>query len=417
MGLGPSIKMTTLHHYNCPVTKMLSSDEDIEFPGIIVTGVSEVYEDKIRSAVRTGFMAEGLRADGALVAIDGWGNHHVDFVNVIEQLGLKGIPSVGLSYIGTQGRLVCSNAFVDTIIDFNKCGSGYESCVVGQNNLSETDAFKAAALLKSKIKKTRRPWTVESESSVSPRPLRRLTRRTLSVHEVRFGEQTFLKNGILTIRRGIEEGIAFSQPRIKKISVRIVSPGKLNFFVNSNLDYSPVACKVNGRLGEGITCQIGGITVMLTGVEDKSEFQPSIIGSSEGILKDRVILDQAGTPSSSDFLLHIDFLFEEGEARTAEGIQAAHESADRIIDEIRNAMRSAENMEYTSKDFYDIARPGKKKVILVKIVSGLGNMYDTSLFPREPGGYIGSRQMRDIQNMPVFITPNQCRDGAIHSLL
>lgn len=199
MGLGPSIKMTTLHHYNCPVTKILSSDEDIEFPGIIVTGVSEVYEDKIRSAVRTGFMAEGLRADGALVAIDGWGNHHVDFVNVIEQLGLKGIPSVGLSYIGTQGRLVCSNAFVDTIIDFNKCSSGYESCVVGQNNLSETDAFKAAALLKSKIKKTRRPWTVESESSVSPRPLRRLTRRTLSVHEVRFGEQTYLKNGILTV--------------------------------------------------------------------------------------------------------------------------------------------------------------------------------------------------------------------------
>lgn len=238
---------------------MLSSDEDIEFPGIIVTGVSEVYEDKIRSAVRTGFMAEGLRADGALVAIDGWGNHHVDFFNVIEQLGLKGIPSVGLSYIGTQGRLVCSNAFVDTIIDFNKYSSGYDSCVVGQNNLSETNAFKAAALLKSKIKKTRRPWTVESESSVSPRPLHRLTRRTLSVHEVRFGEQTFLKNGILTIRRGIEEGIAFSQPQINYLSDR-------------------------------------------------------------------------------------------------------------------------------RHHFYDMARPGKKKVILVKIVSGLGNMYDTSLFPREPGG-------------------------------
>ncbi len=84
MGLGPSIKMTTLHHYNCPVTKALSADEEIEFLGIIVDGVSEVCDDKIYSAVRTGFMAEGMRADGAIVAIDGWGNHHVDFVNVIE---------------------------------------------------------------------------------------------------------------------------------------------------------------------------------------------------------------------------------------------------------------------------------------------------------------------------------------------
>ncbi len=42
MGLGPSIKMTTLHHFRCPVTEALSKEKDIEFTGIIVDGVSEV---------------------------------------------------------------------------------------------------------------------------------------------------------------------------------------------------------------------------------------------------------------------------------------------------------------------------------------------------------------------------------------
>lgn len=46
-------------------------------------------------------------------------------------------------------------------------------------------------------------------------------------------------------------------------------------------------------------------------------------------------------------------------------------------------------MAYKREEFYDLMRPGKPKVILVKIVSGLGNMYDTALFPNEPGGVLG----------------------------
>ena len=416
MGLGPSIKMTTLHHYNCPVTKLLSEDSDIEFLGIIVDGVSEVCDDKIYSAIRTGFMAEGMRADGAIVAIDGWGNHHVDFVNVIEQLGIKNIPAVGLSYIGLQGRLVCSNMYVDTVVDFNKCESGYESCVVGQNNLTDYDAMKAIALLKNKMRKAKGKPIVKVEPE-TPIALRKLTRKTVAVKEVVFGERTSLERGVLTIRKGIEKDLLKNQPRIKDIHVNIVQPGDHDFFVNSNLDYAPIACKVQGTLGEGVTHQLSGITLMLTGVEDISGFQPSNIGSSEGVLKNQVVLDQAGTPKSTDIILHVDCLFEEGQGRTAEGIMAAHEVADKIVQEIRKTMMDVSNMPYKREEFYDVARPGKKKVILVKIVSGLGNMYDTALFPYEPAGYVGARQMMDVKNMPIYITPNQCRDGAIHSLL
>jgi hypothetical protein len=415
MGLGPSIKMTTLHHFQCPVTAALSKEEDLEFAGIIVDGVSEVCDDKIYTAKRVGDIAEAMRADAAIVAIDAWGNHHVDFVNVIEQLGIRGIPSVGMSYIGLQGRLVCSNSYVDCVIDFNKSESGYESCVVGQNNLTDYDAMKAAALLRNKLKKAGKP--VASNSTGENKILRRLTRKIFRIREVKFGDRTGISRGVLTIREGIEKSILAGEPRLKDMKVSVVPPNAHDFFVNSNLDYSPIACKARGELGEGVTHLLSGVTVMLTGVEDKSGFQPSNIGSSEGILREQVVLDQAGTPKSTDILLHIDFLFEEGEGRTADGIMAAHRAADLVVQEIRQEMLHIDDMPYEREEYSDIAKPGRRKVILVKIVSGLGNMYDTAMFPYEPGGYLGSHNMMDSKNIPYVITPNQCRDGVIHSLL
>lgn len=415
MGLGPSIKMTTLHHFRCPLTAALAQDPDIEFTGIIVDGVSEVCDDKIYTAKRTGDIAEMMRADAAIVAIDAWGNHHVDFVNVIEQLGIRGIPSVGLSYIAQQGRLVCSNNYVDCVIDFNKSVSGYESCVVGENNLTDYDAMKAVALVKNKLRKIGK--TVSATDGGEQRCLRMLTQKIFEVKEVRMGKETEIKQGVLTIREGIEKMALMQESRIKGVKVSVIKPGEYDLFVNSNLDYSPIACKVRGELGEGVTHLLSGVTVMTTGVEDVSGFQPSNIGSSEGILRNQMVPDRAGTPASSDYILHVDVLFHEGEGRTAEGIQAAHRVTDRIVQEVRSKLAEPESMPYKKKFFYDNARPGRKKVILVKIVSGLGNMYDTTMFPLEPGGFLGSHNMMDSKNLPYVISPNQCRDGAIHSLL
>lgn len=113
----------------------------------------------------------------------------------------------------------------------------------------------------------------------------------------------------------------------------------------------------------------------------------------------------------------MDILFEEGEGRTAEGIMAAHACSDRIVQEIRRELAKLENMKYEREELLDVARPGKPKIIQVKIVSGLGNMYDSAMFPYEPGGYLGSHNMMDSKNIPYVITPNQGRDGALHSLL
>lgn len=414
MGLGPSIKMTTLHHYHCPITKQLLKEKELDFGGIIVNGVSEGFDDKVFTAQRTGDIAGCMRADGAIVAIDGWGNHHIDFVNVIEQLGMRGIPAIGMSYIGQQGRLVCTNNYVETIIDFNKNVSGYESCIVGDNNLTEYDAMKAVALLKSKMKKI---GNFRTDISIEERTVRRLIRKNYSIGEVRLGEDTEISHGVLTIRKDIVERLTGLEPCIKKMKIRVIKPNEHHQFIHSNLDFMPIAQKESGNLGDGETRLLKGVTVMLTGVEDVSGFQPSNIGSSEGYMDHCIRFNQAGTPAENDIILHMDFLFENGAGRTATGIQAAHRLADSALNEIRKQMNHIEDMPYTRDEFYDVIRPKCSSVILVKIVSGLGNMYDTAIFPNQPGGYIGARNLIDLRNTPFVITPNQCMDGVIHSLV
>ncbi|MGN1022750.1 MAG: glycine/sarcosine/betaine reductase component B subunit [Lachnospiraceae bacterium] len=411
------MKMTTLHHYRCPLTAELGRQTDIAFAGILVDGVSELCDDKIFTAKRTAQLAAMMQADGAIVTVDGFGNHHVDFVNVIEQLGRHGIPAVGVSFFGEQGKLVCTGDYLDCLLDINKTSSGVETCVVGQNNLTADDAYKAVRLLKYRMRKagkTAPPKQAERAFTGTT-----LMRRSFPVHEVRFGRKTQFQHGVLEIMENIRDRALGMSPDIRDIQVRILAPGENDLFVNANLDFFPIACKVSGELGVGITHLLTGMTVMLTGVEEGG-FQPANIGSSYGILRDHLVKDQAGTPASGDYLLHVDVLLRDGAGRTAVGILAAHQAADRIADEIREPLlqlHAGEEPDAVTETFTDAVNPGLPRAVLVKIVSGLGSMYDTALFPAQPCGILGARLIRQCGCIPWAITPNQCRDGVIHSLI
>lgn len=413
MGLGPSIKMTTLHHYNCPLIECATADKDIEVVGVVVSGVSESFDEKIYVAQRVGDIAKILQVEGALIAIDGWGNHHIDFVSTIEELGKNNIVNVGLSFIGLQGRLVCTNPYVDSIIDLNKGVFGYETCVVGENNLTKDDAIKAIAILKSKLK---RKNTIKQEKS-KKEITRELVKKIYNIENVIFGEKTELNGNTLIIRKNIEDTFISFDKIIKKITLNIIKPQGHNVKVNSNLDFMPISCKEKGELGEGVTRELSGVKVMLTGLEEESGYQPANIGSSEGILKEQVKFNMAGTPKEDDFIIHLDFLFSNGKARSAEGITTAHRLADLIIQEIREAVIKVESNDYKEVKFEEKINTSKTKILIVKIVSGLGNMYDTILFPNEPAGVLGGKQIRNCGNIPHLVSVNQCRDGIIHSLI
>ena len=414
MGFGPSTKMTTMHHYRCPIVNVVSSYDGLEFVGVIAKGVADKQVDKERTSVETAKMAKELGLDAAIVALDGWGNHHIDFTTVIGELEKNGIATAGLSFIGQQATFVATNEYVDLVIDYNKTEAGVETQVLGENSLAEIDAMKAMVELRKKMAKRGKKW--DGKKDPNEKKETKLTKDYINVQEVKFGEENKIDGHSLIIDENIAKDALEGQDRIVDINVEVIKPGDHDKEVNTNLDIMPIAAKKSGKLGEEETVELKGVVAMITGVEKVYDLQPANMGSCEGTMKEKISFDRAGTPSVDDYIFHIDFTFKEGEGRTADGIITAHKIADKIIGKIREVLKSYDGKYDQVKDFYNIKRPGKYKIGIVKVVSGVGCMYDTFTKPDEPAGIIGGDNIRLGKNSPVFLTPNEARDGGIHSL-
>lgn len=152
MGVGPSTKETTLHHFRDPLLDVLERDQDIDLTGVIIVGTPQSNDEKYFVGKRTAAWLEAMRVDGVIVSVDGWGNSHVDYANTIEEIGKRGIPVTGLSFIGTQANFVVKNQYMDAIVDINKSEAGIETENVGENNMNRLDARKALAFLKLKMR-------------------------------------------------------------------------------------------------------------------------------------------------------------------------------------------------------------------------------------------------------------------------
>ena len=152
MGIGPSTKETSLHHFRDPLLDVVSNDTDLYLMGILLVGTPDDNKDKMLVGTRSAVWAEAMRADGVIISSDGWGNSDVDFTNTCEQLGIRGIPVTGLNFSGTVAQFVVVNEYLDGIIDINKSADGTETNVVGENNMVALDCRKAMALLKLKMR-------------------------------------------------------------------------------------------------------------------------------------------------------------------------------------------------------------------------------------------------------------------------
>lgn len=152
MGIGPSTKETSLHHFRDPLLDVVSNDTDLDLMGILLVGTPDDNKDKMLVGTRSAVWAEAMRADGVIISSDGWGNSDVDFTNTCEQLGIRGIPVTGLNFSGTVAQFVVVNEYLDGIVDINKSADGTETNVVGENNTVALDCRKAMALLKLKMR-------------------------------------------------------------------------------------------------------------------------------------------------------------------------------------------------------------------------------------------------------------------------
>lgn len=247
--------------------------------------------------------------------------------------------------------------------------------------------------------------------------LRKLIIKSFHIKDVRFGDKTEINNNVLTLKSSIEKTLIASENRIQDIDIDILKPGNLNKEVNTIMDVIPISTKVLGEIGEGITHTLTGVYLVLTGVDETGK-QLGEFGSSEGILKEQLMLNRAGTPSESDIIIHFDVTLKEMDCFSRKWVNIVFSKADEFIQTIREVLKNMNGRNADEKhEFIDeVNKNANKKVVIVKQVAGQGAMYDNLVYPNEPSGFEGGRSIIDLANMPIVLTPNEYRDGAIRAL-
>ena len=250
--------------------------------------------------------------------------------------------------------------------------------------------------------------------------MRQLTIRSFHCDDVEFGDTTsFAKNGDyykMTIKKDIAEELKKSSELFEDLTVKILKPGEHHVKINSVMDIFPISVKALGMIGEGITHTITGAYVMLTGVDTNGR-QICAFGNSDGWMDEKVTFNQPGTPSDSDYIILVDVLIKEGFATKRIGPDACHAACEIMCEPIRaNLKKFRDGQENEKHTFKDLIHPGKKKVCVVKLVSGQGAMYDTHYFAKDPSGFTDSRSIIDSVGSPIILSPNEYRDGALRCL-
>ena len=255
--------------------------------------------------------------------------------------------------------------------------------------------------------------------------LRTLTIQSLHIKEVEFGEKFALSRlnaegetpnyYKLSIPNTISENIV-EEELISSLNIRIIKPYEHHVHIESVMDIFPISVKVLGKLGEGTSRTLTGVYGMICGC-DENHVPVCAFGESSGYLDEQVMLDKAGTPSSTDYIICFDVILKKDAGFSRSGPDAAHRAIDNYCQPLRDILKMKKGADSTEQHVYnDIERVGAPKVVLVKLVSGQGAMYDTHYFPAEPSGFNGSHSIIDSTGSPIYLTPNEYRDGAIRAL-
>jgi D-proline reductase (dithiol) PrdA len=243
-----------------------------------------------------------------------------------------------------------------------------------------------------------------------------LEKRSFAVKEVRLGDKTEFAKGVLTIRQGAVEEARKTNDLIKKMEISVINPDKKHIHTETIMDVIPIACKVEGELGSGVTNVLDGAVFMLTGVDEEGT-QVHEFGSSNGFLDETVVFGRPGCPDDTDIIIRVHCVLERLTGMERRGPMAAHSVCDLVIQEIRNVLKPQPASEAVKTETFNVVkRHGRPRVLLVKEIMGQGAMHDNILLPMQPAGVVGGRPNVDLGNVPVVMTVNEVRDGAIHAL-
>lgn len=259
---------------------------------------------------------------------------------------------------------------------------------------------------------------VKAEPVQEAKAIRSLTKKHFKIEKVVFAEETKIDGTTLYLRTPEEltkEAID-SEELVMDMKLEIITPAEYNKYSETIMDVQPIAAKEEGEIGEGITRVIDGVIMMVTGT-DENGVQIGEFGSSEGVLETNIMWGRPGAPDKGDIFIKTQVTVKEGTNMERPGPLAAHCASDYITQEIREALKKAdESLVVDIEELTQYRRPGKKKVVVVKEIMGQGAMHDNLILPVEPVGTLGAKPNVDLGNVPVVLSPLEVLDGGIHAL-
>jgi D-proline reductase (dithiol) PrdA len=182
------------------------------------------------------------------------------------------------------------------------------------------------------------------------------------------------------------------------------------------MDVIPIAAKVEGEIGTGVTNYLNGVVVVLTGVDEEGT-QVHEFGSSNGFMDETIIYGRPGCPDQDDIIIRVHAVLERLTGMERRGPMTVHAACDNIIQEIRDVIKNMDAsaaLNIEKRDY--VKRHGRPRVLLVKEIMGQGAMHDNIILPAEPAGYPGGRANVDLGNVPLVLNVNEVRDGGIHAV-
>ena len=262
------------------------------------------------------------------------------------------------------------------------------------------------------------PAVEEAKKEEKTTLIRSLTKKHFKIDKVVFGEETKIEGTTLTLRNPeamCAEAVE-TEELVYDMKLDIITPDRYNEYSEAILDIQPIATKEEGELGEGITRTIDGVVMVLSGT-DANGVQIGEFGSSEGEMSTTMMWGRPGAADKGEIFIKGEVTIKEGTNMERPGPLAAHKAFDCITQEIREALKKADDsLVVDTQTIEQFRREGKKKIVIVKEIMGQGAMHDNLILPSEPVGTLGARPNVDLGNVPVVLSPLEVLDGGIHAL-
>ena len=134
--------------------------------------------------------------------------------------------------------------------------------------------------------------------------IRSLHTKHYKIDEVVFGEKTEIKGTTLVLRtpEDLCKEAAESEVLVEDVKLEIITPDKYDTYSETIMDVQPICVKEEGEIGHGITRELKGVVMVLTGT-DANGVQIGEFGSSEGELERNIMWGRPGAPDKGEIFI------------------------------------------------------------------------------------------------------------------